>query len=330
MVRACRQPLTSSQDEVDALTLVMLAVELERKKSAFVSRRDALNGTDVDSTETTKATIVPEPRSHHEGLPSNPPKSQAVSWIPETGQYMQSQGSQLGGTGDTEVWTAKLMTQHELEQECLYRLWKASRINEKYVQMWAEALTELQTQADCDYCAWLMKNQPMLMPWVRSNGSSDNVLTKKATAWVTRQNINNIYAMDWSQVRRSEEGKYAVVDVISQIRKCNVQDASFYYYKLLSQEKVPDSKVENIGISAPGWCAKTKHTLVATEDEIFKIVETLQRSRKRRRDTSSASRSLQATLVHKHHLFKKAESQRPLRWTRSAWPTEIISRSKEA
>ena len=90
--------------------------------------------------------------------------------------------------------------------------------------------------------------------------------------------------MDWSKVRKTEEGKYAVVDVISQIRKCNVQDASFYYYKLLSQEKVPDCKVENIGQPAPGWCDKTKHTLVATEEELAQILETLQRPRKRRRD----------------------------------------------
>ena len=76
MVRACRQPLTSLQDEMDASTLVMLAVELERKKRVALS---ALKGMEVDSTETTKATIVPEPRCHHEGRHSNPPKPEAVS-----------------------------------------------------------------------------------------------------------------------------------------------------------------------------------------------------------------------------------------------------------
>ena len=89
--------------------------------------------------------------------------------------------------------------------------------------------------------------------------------------------------MDRSKVRRSKEGKYAVSDVILQIRECNVQDASFHYYKLLSQDKVPDCKVEDIGISAPGWCEKTKLALVATEDEIAEIVEALQRPRKRRK-----------------------------------------------
>ena len=79
MGRTSRQPLTSSQDEIDDFAFVMLAVELERKKRAFISWRDALKGTDVDSAETTKATVVPEPQCHHEGLPPNPPKPEAVS-----------------------------------------------------------------------------------------------------------------------------------------------------------------------------------------------------------------------------------------------------------
>ena len=55
------------------------------------------------------------------------------------------------------------MTPHELDQEYLYRLWKAGRINEEYLQMWATALSELQAEADCDYFVWLLKNQPMLV-----------------------------------------------------------------------------------------------------------------------------------------------------------------------
>ena len=76
---------------------------------------------------------------------------------------MQSESTPLGREGDTEDWTARLMTPHELDQEYLYRLWKAGRINEEYVQMWAKALTELQTESPCDYFVWLMKNQPMLV-----------------------------------------------------------------------------------------------------------------------------------------------------------------------
>ena len=76
---------------------------------------------------------------------------------------MQSTSSQICGDGDREDRTACLMSQHELDQEYLYRLWKAGRINAEYVQMWAKALTELQAEANCDYFVWLMKNQPMLV-----------------------------------------------------------------------------------------------------------------------------------------------------------------------
>ena len=76
---------------------------------------------------------------------------------------MQQSCCDVGGTGDTEDRTARLLSQHELDQEYLYRLWKAGRINDEYVQMWAKALTELQDQSPCDYFVWLMQNQPMLV-----------------------------------------------------------------------------------------------------------------------------------------------------------------------
>ena len=76
---------------------------------------------------------------------------------------MQYTSSQICGEGDTEDRAARLLSQHELDQEYLYRLWKAGRINAEYVQMWAKALTELQAEANCDYFVWLMKNQPMLV-----------------------------------------------------------------------------------------------------------------------------------------------------------------------
>ena len=76
---------------------------------------------------------------------------------------MQSTSSQICGEGDTEDRLARLLSQHELDQEYLYRLWKAGRINAEYVQMWAKALTELQDESPCDYFVWLMKNQPMLV-----------------------------------------------------------------------------------------------------------------------------------------------------------------------
>ena len=77
---------------------------------------------------------------------------------------MQSQGCQVGREGDTED-SAELyrLSPHELDQEYLYRLWKAGKITENYVQMWAKALSELQDEANCDYFVWLMENQPMLV-----------------------------------------------------------------------------------------------------------------------------------------------------------------------
>ena len=76
---------------------------------------------------------------------------------------MQPESNRLGGKGDTENRTARLLSQHELDQEYLYRLWKAGRIGVDYVQMWAKALAELQTESPCDYFNWLLKNQPTLV-----------------------------------------------------------------------------------------------------------------------------------------------------------------------
>ena len=76
MVRACRQPLTSSQDEMDAFTLVVLAVELERKK---IAERDALKSTELNSANKTKATDSAPNCEHHEKRPrADPPKPKAV------------------------------------------------------------------------------------------------------------------------------------------------------------------------------------------------------------------------------------------------------------
>ena len=57
MVRACRQPLTSSPEEMDAFTLVMPAIELERKKH---DERVALKTTPSNYPETIQL-IVPPP-----------------------------------------------------------------------------------------------------------------------------------------------------------------------------------------------------------------------------------------------------------------------------
>ena len=55
MVRACRQPVTSSEEEMDAFTAVMLSVEFELNKCAF----DALKTTRSNSPETIKRAVPP-------------------------------------------------------------------------------------------------------------------------------------------------------------------------------------------------------------------------------------------------------------------------------
>ena len=76
---------------------------------------------------------------------------------------MPSESSSICGEGDREDPTARALSQHELDQEYLYRLWKAGRITLEHAQTWAKALSELQAEADCDYFVWLIKNQPMLV-----------------------------------------------------------------------------------------------------------------------------------------------------------------------
>jgi hypothetical protein len=76
---------------------------------------------------------------------------------------MPSESSSICGEGDREDPTAWLLSQHELDQEYLYRLWKAGRITHAYVQTWAKALSELQAEADCDYFVWLMQRNPPLV-----------------------------------------------------------------------------------------------------------------------------------------------------------------------
>ena len=76
---------------------------------------------------------------------------------------MQRSCSSICGEGDREDPTAWLLNQHELDQEYLYRLWKSGRITHAFVHLWGKALSELQAEADCDYFAWLMLKQPVLV-----------------------------------------------------------------------------------------------------------------------------------------------------------------------
>ena len=76
---------------------------------------------------------------------------------------MQRSCCSICGEGDREDPTAWVSSEHDLDQEYLYRLWKAGRITHAFVHLWGKALSELQAKADCDYFAWLMLNQPVLV-----------------------------------------------------------------------------------------------------------------------------------------------------------------------
>ena len=101
--------------------------------------------------------------SRNEGLFENATKLEAILRVPKPRLPMQSQSDRIRQKGDREDPTAWLLSEHELDQEYLYRLWKAGRITHAFVHLWGKALSELQAEADCDYFAWLMLNQPVLV-----------------------------------------------------------------------------------------------------------------------------------------------------------------------
>ena len=55
-----------------------------------------------------------------------------------------------------------------------------------------------------------------------------------------------IAVMDLSRVRKTEDGKVSVIDVISQIKKCSANYAAQVFQRLLSEERVPTCEVRNI------------------------------------------------------------------------------------
>ena len=75
---------------------------------------------------------------------------------------MQSCRISIRGEGDPEDGTARLLSQHERDQELLYRIWRASKVTEDLVQSWAESLAELQQEGPCDYFVWLMQRHPAM------------------------------------------------------------------------------------------------------------------------------------------------------------------------
>ena len=78
---------------------------------------------------------------------------------------MQSQSNTIRDKGDTTTGVydaARLLSSHELEQEHLYILWRDDRVR-NCMALWSMALSDLQKQAPCEYFAWLMKRNPLLV-----------------------------------------------------------------------------------------------------------------------------------------------------------------------
>jgi hypothetical protein len=86
--------------------------------------------------------------------------------------------------------------------------------------------------------------------------------------------------MDLSKVRKTEDGKLSVIDVISQIKKCQAHYAAQLYKRLLSEERVPQCEVRNIAQRASeSTAAKSARqnrneysTPIATAAEIIEVI----------------------------------------------------------
>ena len=73
----------------------------------------------------------------------------------------------VGGSSNCPI------SEHELAQERLYRLWRAGWVTGVYVQLWAQSLERLQEEGDCDYLMWLLRTFPAL---VESDAASSSAL----------------------------------------------------------------------------------------------------------------------------------------------------------
>ena len=83
--------------------------------------------------------------------------------------------------------------------------------------------------------------------------------------------------MDLNKIRKTEDGKVSVVDVIAQVKQCKGDYAGQVYRRLLDEERVPECEMRCIAHTAPeGSRAKctrpTTSTPVATAAEITEII----------------------------------------------------------
>ena len=90
-----------------------------------------------------------------------------------------------------------------------------------------------------------------------------------------------IAVMDLSRVRKTEDGKVSVIDVISEVKKCQAHYAAQLYKRLLSEERVPHCEVRNIvqrtsestvAGSARTTCRPNYLTPIASAAEIIEVI----------------------------------------------------------
>ena len=80
--------------------------------------------------------------------------------------------------------------------------------------------------------------------------------------------------MDLTAIRKTEDGKVSVVDVIAQIKKCTGNYAAKTYRRLLDEERVPTCELRDIqkGTICPRHKRSAYNTPIATAAEITEIV----------------------------------------------------------
>ena len=70
-----------------------------------------------------------------------------------------------------------------------------------------------------------------------------------------KKNMSLPVAMDLSKIRKTEDGKVSVIDVIVQIKKCKGNYAAQVYQRLLEEERVPKCEVRNVAhTTSGGFC----------------------------------------------------------------------------
>ena len=113
---------------------------------------------------------------------------------------------------------------------------------------------------------------------VRSGEPRDNSYAKKQPSnQMSPTTIIPTAVMDLSNVRKTEDGKVSVIDVISQIKKCSANYAAQAYQRLLGEERVPTCEVRNIAQrTSEGSTARCSRpstsTPIATAAEIIEVI----------------------------------------------------------